>query len=148
MRMHRSPRRAAQPRLKPDIEPVDDRVDPLAAGRQTLENPGLALAAMGDEGADMRLGIGDRRAVGRPVDAVVAWSSNLSSARQIGGHVAVGRRNNAGRPAHHMVAREQQPFLFQGEAEMVGGVAGRVHASMRQPSPWTDVAVAQARCRA
>ena len=30
MGVHRSPCRAAQPRLKPEIELVDDRVDPLA----------------------------------------------------------------------------------------------------------------------
>ena len=41
------------------------------------------------------------------------------------GHVAVGRRDDAGRPAHHVVAGEGQAGVGEGEGEVVGGVAGR-----------------------
>src|SRR5207245_8584643 len=68
MRMDRAPRGAAQPRLQADIEPFDDRVDLSHASGEAIENAGLALSAMGDEGADVGFGLGDRRAVGRPVD--------------------------------------------------------------------------------
>ena len=40
-------------------------------------------------------------------------------------HVAVGGRDYAGRPAHHMVAGEQRPAFLQREAQMVRCVAGR-----------------------
>ena len=72
MRLHRAAGGAAQRRVEPDIEPFDDRVDVSTAGFQAVEMPALALAAMRDEGADMSLRLGDRRAVRRPVDRIAA----------------------------------------------------------------------------
>src|SRR5215472_17429142 len=72
VRVHRPASRPLQPRLKPDIEPLDDRVDVPDTGAQTIEDAGLALAAMRNESADMGLRLGDCRSVGRPVDRVAA----------------------------------------------------------------------------
>ncbi len=54
MGMDRSAGGAVQPRPKTDIKPVDDRLDPLRPGGEAIEDAGLALAAMGDKGVDMR----------------------------------------------------------------------------------------------
>ena len=70
MRKDRASGGAAQPRLQPDIEPLDDRIDPPDAGAQAVEDAGFALAPMGDEGADVILRLGDRRSVRRPIDRV------------------------------------------------------------------------------
>ena len=53
------------------------------------------------------LRVGHRRAVRRIIDAVVALPKQLE-ARHIVGHVAVGRNDDGGRPAHHMIAGEQR----------------------------------------
>jgi hypothetical protein len=55
MRVHRPSGRAMQPRLKPHIEPIDDRIDMSDTGGEAVENAGLAFPAMSDEGADMGL---------------------------------------------------------------------------------------------
>ncbi len=55
MRMHRPAGGAVQPRPETDVKPVDDRLDPLRPGRVAIEDAGLALAAMGDKGLDMRM---------------------------------------------------------------------------------------------
>src|SRR5260370_27878887 len=54
MGVHRATGGALQSWLKPDIELVDDCVDPLDAAAQAVEDAGFTLAPMGDEGADMR----------------------------------------------------------------------------------------------
>ena len=53
MCMHRPSGRAAQPRLKSDIEPLDDRVDMPNAGGETVQDAGFALAAVLDKGPDV-----------------------------------------------------------------------------------------------
>ena len=72
MRVDRTPRGASKTGLETDIEPFDDCVDPACPGAQAVENAGFTLAPMGDEGADVLLGLGDRRAMCRPVDCVSA----------------------------------------------------------------------------
>src|SRR6516165_790776 len=72
MRVHRPSGRAVQPRLKPHIEPLDDRIDMSGAGGEAVEDAGLALTAMSNEGADVGLRLGDRRSVGRPIDSGAA----------------------------------------------------------------------------
>ena len=68
------------------------------------------------------------RSIGSPcagiIDAVVALHQ-LVEAGHIVRHVAIGRRDDGGRPAHHMIAGEQRACLRQREGEMVRGVAGR-----------------------
>ena len=119
-------RRPLQPRLQPDIEAVDDALDPPGPGAQTVENAGFAFAAVSDEGAHMLLGLNDRRAVGRPVNRV-APAQQFVERGEIGGHIAVGGRNHAGRPPHDMVAAEQNAAGGQSKAQMIRGMARRVH---------------------
>ena len=66
----------------------------------------LALHPVADQVPDILLRVGHRRPVRRIIDAVVALPE-LVEARHVGGHVAVGRDDDGGRPAHHMVAAEQ-----------------------------------------
>ena len=64
--------------------------------------------------------------MGRPVDGVVphlATGDQLVQAGDIVRHVAVGRRDDGGRPAHDMVAAEQRILLLEVKAQMVRGVA-------------------------
>ena len=86
------------------------------------------------------LGESARRTDRRPM----AWQKHIVAAcqqamqrREIGGHVAVRRRNHAGRPRHHMVGGEHHPVAREGD--MVGRVARRVQ---RGPSGH-DVIVVQ-----
>ena len=72
MRLDRTPGSPPQPRLKPDIEPLDDCVDMPAAGGQTVKDAGLALVPVGNEGTDMSLRFGDCRPVGRPINRLRA----------------------------------------------------------------------------
>jgi hypothetical protein len=72
VRVDRTPRGASQPRLETDVESFDYCVDLSNAGAQAVEDAGFTLAPMGDKGADVLLGLGDRRPVGRPVDCVSA----------------------------------------------------------------------------
>src|SRR5438034_555053 len=68
-----------------------DLVDLSHASGEAIENAGLALSAMGDEGADVGFGLGDRRAVGRPVDHITA-AEQFVERGHVRRHVAVGRR--------------------------------------------------------
>ena len=80
MRVHRSPGSPAQPRREAEIKrSTISSIRPMPPG-QAVEDAGLALVAMGDEGVDMRLRLGDRRTVGRPIDRVAAPSSLSSEA--------------------------------------------------------------------
>ena len=54
MRVHRSSGSAAQPGLKPDIEPSTIASIRSMPPTQAVEDAGFALAAMGDEGAHMQ----------------------------------------------------------------------------------------------
>ena len=49
----------------------------------------------------------------------------LVEARHVIAHVAIGRDNDAGRPAHHVIAGEQCAALLQRKAKVVRGVARR-----------------------
>src|SRR6202011_728319 len=133
---------AAQPRLQAGIEPFDDSLDPTDTGPQAVENAGLTFAPMGDEGADELLRLGDGRSVGRPIDRV-RTAEKLVQRGHIGRHVAVGRGDNAGRPPHDMVAAEQYSAVGQSEAQMVRGVARRVHRLENPTLAGDPVAVAE-----
>ena len=78
----------------------------------------FALGAVSDEGADMLGGVCDWGSVGGPVDGVVALEEALEGG-DVGGHVAVGRSDDAGGPFHDMVAGEEGVFLREGEAHVV-----------------------------
>ena len=140
-REHRPPRGGDEAGGEPDVHPrhhVRDPTDPVAkAGEDLL----LALAAVGDERADVGLRAVDAGAVGRPVADVVALEK-AGEASHVVAHVAVRRRDDAGRPAHHVVAGEEEAVLAKREADVVRGVAGGVHALEGPPVPLDEVAVA------
>ena len=95
----------------------------------------LALDAVGDERLDVRLRRRDGRAVRRPVERVVPLEQQVQ-ARHVVLHVAVGRRDDARRPAHHVVPGEERPLLAQLVADMVRRVPGactRTPRTSRRP---------------
>ena len=78
---------------------------------------------------------------------------NVASARpctlrervEVGAHVAVGRTDHGGAPAHDVIAGEQRPLLVEREAHVVRRVAGRVHGAQRPAGPVRgDLAVGDA----
>src|SRR6516164_1145554 len=146
MRVHRPSGREAQPRLKPHIEPPDDRIDMSDAGGEAVEDAGLALAAMSDEGADVGLRLGDRRSVRRPIDRVAA-AQQFVERGQVGGHVTVRRRYHARRPTHDVVAAKQNSIIRQREAKMVRGMAGGVDRLETPTLAGDGVAVAHGHIR-
>ena len=84
--------------------------------------------------------------MGRPAGLDVA-RHELAQRRHVGAHVAVRRRDHRGRPPHHVVAREQRPFLREQEAEVVGGVPRRVHGLQRPARAGDDRPVREAMIR-
>ncbi len=90
----------------------------------------FAFAPVRDECVDVALRFDNRRTVRRPVERVVAIEQQRE-AFHVTTHVPVGRRNDAGGPAHHVVAREQRALFTQRKADVVRRVAGRVHALHR-----------------
>lgn len=97
--------------------------DGFGAGLEMGDDLVFALLAVGDEAADEALGIGDGLAVGGMIDAIIA-QQELFEAGHIVGHVAIGRGDDGGGPAHDMIAGEQRLLLRQGKAQVVAGVAG------------------------
>ncbi len=89
----------------------------------------------------------DAGAVGRPIDGLVAPQQFLQR-RHVVGHVAVRLRDYRGGPAHHLVAAEQDAFLAKRKAQMVGGVARRVHRLDGPVLAFDDVAVLDGDIRA
>ena len=68
-----------------------------------------------------------------------------AQARQVLDHVAVGRRDDHGRPLHDVVPREEHPLLDEQPAQVVGGVPRGVQGPKRealapQLEAFTDVA--------
>ena len=127
-------------------------VDGLGAGRETPPNLLFALAPMGHEGANMGLRLGDGRPVRGPIESIVALKQ-LVEARHVALHVAVRRRDDAGRPAHDVIAAEQRALFAQRVADVVGGMAGGVDAlhgpvvafdqiAIANPHVWLEVHVA------
>src|SRR5260221_3035469 len=142
VREDRPPGRRAEPGIEPDINRRDHGGDGFIAPGKPLKDGSRALVAMRDEGADMRVGIGDRRAMRRPVRGIVAVEQ-LRERAQIGIHVAIRRRDDAGRPAHDVIAGEEDFLLVQRETQMVRGMAGRMHRGHPPALPLDDFAVAQ-----
>ena len=125
MRQHRARGSTFEARVEAEIDVIDDSWDALVARGKPRQDGVAAFAAVGDEGLDEWLRIGDRGTVRRPVKVVVA-RQELGERAHIGRHVAIGRRDNAGRPPHDMIAGKERAILGEREAEMVRGVAGRV----------------------
>ena len=94
-----------------------------------VEDLPLALQAVLDEGVDVALRL--RRSTARASASTCGRRppGDLAQRVDVGGHVAVGRRDDGRAPAHHVVAGEQHALLGEGEAHVVRRVPGRVHAA-------------------
>ncbi len=79
---------------------------------------------MADEAAQKLLGVSHRGAVGGVEDAVVALAEPFEAGHEPS-HVAVGRDHHGGRPAHHVVAGEQDIAISV--AQVVGGMPRSHH---------------------
>src|SRR5260221_8382908 len=88
VREDRPPGRRAEPGIEPDINRRDHGGDAFIAPGKPLKDGSRALVAMRDEGADMRVGVGDRPAMRRPVRGIVP-GQQLSARGPIGTHVAL-----------------------------------------------------------
>ncbi len=106
------------------VEPGHHGLDVGFPGRQFGQDLALALPAMLGVGVDERGHIRDRRAVRWP-EGVEAPRLHLFEAGQIVAHVAVGRSDHRGRPAHDVIAAEQGVLLGEAVTDVVGGVPGR-----------------------
>src|SRR3990170_687261 len=95
-----------------------------------------------DEGLDMRLGIENGRAMGRHIDRVVPVEQLLERTH-IRPHFSVGWNDNAGRPAHHVVAGEQNALFGKRKTEMVGGMARSMYCANPPPVSFQHVAIPQ-----
>ena len=88
---------------------IHDRHHILNAGvarRKLLHDLPLAVFAMRDEGAHEGFWISDRGSVRRSVDFVVALKQQTERGHILL-HIAIGRADDAGRPAHHVIAGEE-----------------------------------------
>jgi hypothetical protein len=124
MRQHRLFGGAIQPWIEADVHLVDHRRKLADAAREQAQDLALALLAVADQAANEAAGSVDLLAVRGIIDAIVA-QHQLGEAGEVIGHVAVGRADHAGRPAHHAVAGEQRVLLDQRIGVVVRGVAGR-----------------------
>ena len=75
----------------------------------------------------IRFYIVDAGAMAWPVDCFVTLQEQVEAIKVLG-HIAIGRRNNAGCPAHNMVAGKNSVFLRQRKAQVIGCVSGRIYA--------------------
>jgi hypothetical protein len=142
MRQHGTRGGAFEARVEAEIDVVDDVRDALVAGGEPRQNSVASFAAMGDEGLDEGLRIVDRGAVRRPINGVVTVQQLFERAH-IGRHVAVGRRDDARRPPHDMIAGEERALFGKREAEMVRSVARRMNRRHAPTRSRHDIAVAQ-----
>ena len=79
---------------------------------------------MPDHAPHQLLGLLDRGAVCRVIAHIIP-GHQLFEARHVIAHVAIGRDDDAGRPAHHVIAGEQRAAFLQREAQVVRGVPRR-----------------------
>lgn len=110
-------------------------------GVDAAGDSGCTGGAVGERGQDLRFagaavasqfgepgsGVSDRAAMGRVV-AQRRFHGEPVKASEEGAHVAVGRRDERGRPAHDVIAGEDRGTSGQvgGEAEVIAEMAGRV----------------------
>jgi hypothetical protein len=90
-----------------------------------LEDRLLAPATVQKIGLHRSSRLGDRAAVTRQQQGVLALEQNLERAQVIG-HASFGRGNDRRVPRHHVIAGEDDAPVVEGKAQVVGRVAGRV----------------------
>ena len=123
-----------------DVERGGNRHCVGRSGGELGQHPGLAHPAVGGKRADARGQVGDDRSVsgiagrrtraGQPVQRF-----------KIVGHVAVGRRDQARGPAHHMIAGEGETACYK--AQVVAEMAGTVEGCQRPVAARRDIALRQ-----
>ncbi len=89
-----------------------------------LEDHAFAPAAVGREATHITRGLAHRAPMARPIDGMIEGQKMLQRSHVIG-HRAVGRRDDRGRPGHHVIARQKRILLLEREGEMIGRMAGR-----------------------
>jgi len=112
-----------------------DGADELLDGRRPGGGEGgldltLAFEAVGEVAVEAVVGIGDQPAVARG-DGAEAEAAEAAQLLEVRRHVPVGRGDHHGGAVHHVVAGEEQPFVGQQPAQVVGRMAGRVHRGQR-----------------
>ena len=114
------------------------RRDHVGDARETLaerlEDLRLALPAVRQVFADLRLAVGDPRAV-RGIDRARRLREQALERAHVVEQVAALGGDHGGPDPEHVVAREERLLLFEHEAEVVLRVAGRVHARAASRRP-------------
>ena len=104
------------------------------------ENLVLAFVAVDEDPFDHLVRTAHQEAVtGRDVSELLA--EQQPQAREVGGHVAVGRIDHDGRALHEVVAGKEQPLALLEKAELVGRVARRVQDAQREAGDLQALAV-------
>jgi uncharacterized protein (DUF1499 family) len=106
MRQHRERGRAGQPRVDADIDRAHDCRDVGRALVQPMQDRGFARLAVQDVIIHEALGFRNGRPVPREVQILVA-PHEFEERRHVVAHGAVGRRHDRCRPAHHVIAGEE-----------------------------------------
>jgi two-component system, OmpR family, osmolarity sensor histidine kinase EnvZ len=107
-------------------------------GAECGKNGGLAGPAVGDKLRKAGGHVGD----GITMTGVGDGPVPCLKARErghVGGHITIGRRNERGGPAHHMITGKQD--VCHGKAEVVGGMAGGVQGLHMPVVAGNDIAV-------
>ncbi len=120
---HRLRRSRIEPRIDVGVDHrhhLGDTATPLG---DLVEDLGLARQPVRLVGRQERRHVLHRRSVRGPQPRE-APRRHLVQAGVVVPHVAVRRADHGGRPAHHMIAREQGVLLQQRPADVVGGMAG------------------------
>ena len=121
---HRQAGGAGQTRVEADIDRAHQGRDVGRPLGQPVQDRRLAALAVADIGLHEARRVADDVAMARQIDALVA-AGELVERRHVVAHRPVGRRDDRGRPAHHVVAGKHQVLLAQRKRHVVGGVAGR-----------------------
>jgi hypothetical protein len=126
MRQHRQSGGAGKPWVEADIDRLDDGRDVGCAFAEPVQDRSFAAVAVADQKLHVARRVGHRRAMAGQIERLAA-PRELVQRRHVVAHGAIGRRDDGGRPAHHMVAGKQQIGFLEGERHVIGGMARRRH---------------------
>ncbi len=126
MRQHRQSGGAGKPRVEPDIDRLDDGRDVGCALAEPVQDRSFAALAVADQKLHVARSVAHRHAMAGEVERLAA-ARQLVQRRHVVAHGAVGRRHDRGRPAHDMIAGEQQIGFLESERHVIGGMARRRH---------------------
>ena len=124
MRQHGEPGGAGEARIKPDIDRFDDGRDVGCALAEPVQDRGFAAVPVRDQMLHVPRRIADRVAVAGQIERLAAFCELVQRGHVIA-HGAVGRRHDGGRPAHDVIAGENQIGFLERERHVVGGVSRR-----------------------